>query len=195
MSSLAEPADRRRLSRTPPGAGSRLATTALLVVGAVVAFVIAGRLVAALLGWEIAPLTVLSTLSGELIASLLLVVAILVLAALVSMIPGEVRRSLWVPGERGGVLVSLAALQRLAEATARENPDVVRVRARLRERDGAPVGSLRVDARPLADATRVADDVKRRVQTEIDLVLGLRRADVEVASRALRVSQLKRYLP
>jgi hypothetical protein len=161
----------------------------------VAALVIAGRLLAALVGVEIAPLAALSTLSGELIASLLLAVAILVLAALVSMIPGEARRTLWVNGERGGVLVSLASLQRLAEATALENADVVRVRARLRERDGAPVGSLRLYARPLADAARVGDDVKRRVQTEIDLVIGRRVTDVEVAPKVLRVSQLSRYLP
>ncbi len=160
-----------------------------------VAFILAGRLLAALLGWEIAHLAALSTLSGELLAALLLAVAILVLAALVAMIPGQRQRSLWVRGEGGGVLVSLAALQRLAEAAALENPDIVRVEARLRERDGAPTGSLRLYARPLADAGRVGSDVKTRVQREIDLVVGRRVTDVEVTPTVLRVSQLARYLP
>lgn len=167
----------------------------VLIAGGVVSLLLAGRLLAALLGWEIVPLAALSTLSGELLAALLLTVAILALAALVAMIPSQRQRVLWVPGERGGVCVPLAALQRLAEGAALKHPDVVRADVRLRERDGAPVGSLRLYARPLADAGRVAADVKARAQREIDLVIGRAVADLEVDPKVLRVNQLVRYLP
>ncbi len=192
---LAEPHKRGSVSRTIPGKGSRLAAAALLVLGGVAALLLAARLVAALAGWEIAGLSSLSAIEGEFLAAAVLFILIIVLAALISMIPAQEQRSLWLGGEHGGVLVPLAALQRLAEAEALRHPDVVRAEARLRERDGAPAGRLTVYARPLADVTRVSGDVQARVRAELDHAIGRDTTAVDVRTTVLRVNQLTRYLP
>jgi hypothetical protein len=72
---------------------------------------------------------------------------------------------------------------------------VVRAEARLRERDGAPHGSVRLYARPLVDAARVRGEVEAQVRTAIDKVTGRETTRVAVKPTVLRVGQLKRYLP
>lgn len=188
-------ADRPKSSQTAPSARVRLATGALLVVGGVFAVVLAVSFAAAVLGWDFAPMDSLASTGGHGLRAVLLVAALVILAGLVLIIPRQGERSLWLRGEHGGVLVSLAALQRIAEATALRHPEVVRAEARLRERDGAPYGSVRLFARPLADAARVRGEVEAQVRTAIDLVIGRETARIAVKPTVLRVGQLKRYLP
>ncbi len=167
----------------------------MLVIGGILAALVAVRLVAAIAGWEVSSLNSVASAWGYAVRAALLCVALVVLAALIAAVIGRGQRSLWLRGERGGVLVSLEALQRLAEATALGDPDVVRAEAHLRDRDGAPYGSMHLYARPLADAARVRRDVEAEVRAAIDLLIGREAAQVAVKPTVLRVSQLKKHLP
>lgn len=173
----------------------RLAASALLIIGGVLAVLVVVRLGAAVFGWDIASLDSMTASLGHVARAVLLGLAFAVLAVLVMAVPRQGERSLWLRGERGGVLVPLAALQRLAEATALRHPEVVRAEVRLRERDGAPHGSVRLYARPLADVARVRGDIDVEVRAAIDLVIGREATQLDVKPTVLRVRQLKRYLP
>lgn len=165
------------------------------MLGGVGFLLLAARLVAALAGWSMPPITAISAAQGEFLASVALVIAIVALAALISMVPMQQERLLWLRGEHGGVLVPLAALERLATAEALQHADVVKAEARLTELDGAPAGQVKVYARPLADSASVSGDVQVRVRRELHKVLGREARAVEVRITVLRVEQLKRYLP
>lgn len=188
-------ADRPKPSQTAPAASVRLATAVLLAVGGIFATVLAVSFAAAVLGWDFTPMDPLMSAGGHVVRAVLLVAALVILAGLVLSIARHGERSLWLRGEHGGVLVSLAALQRIAEATALRHPEVVRAEARLRERDGAPYGSVRLYARPLVDAARVRGEVEAQVRTAIDRVTGRETTRIAVKPTVLRVRQLKRYLP
>lgn len=188
-------ADRPKPSQTAPAASVRLATTALLVIGGIFAMVLAVSFAAAVLGWDFAPMDRLVSTGGHVVRVVLLCAALIILASLVLIIPRHGEHSLWLRGEHGGVLVSLAALQRIAEAVALRHPEVVRAEARLRERDGAPYGSVRLYARPLVNAARVRGEVEAQVRMAIDLVIGRETTRIAVKPTVLRVRQLKRYLP
>jgi len=192
---LAQVADRPKPSQTAPAASVRLATAVLLAVGGIFATVLAVSFAAAVLGWDFTPMDPLMSAGGHVVRAVLLVAALVILAGLVLSIARHGERSLWLRGEHGGVLVSLAALQRIAEATALRHPEVVRAEARLRERDGAPYGSVRLYARPLVDAARVRGEVEAQVRTAIDRVTGRETTRIAVKPTVLRVRQLKRYLP
>jgi hypothetical protein len=168
----------------------------LLIVGGIFALVLAVSFAVAVLGWDRTPMDSLLSVGGHALRAVLLCGALVILAGLVLLVmPRQRERFLWVRGEHGGVLVSLAALQRIAEGAALRHPEVVRAEARLRERDGAPYGSLRFYARPLADAARVRSDVDAQVCGAIDHVIGRQETRLVVKSTVLRVRQLKRYLP
>lgn len=188
-------ADRPKPSQTAPAASIRLATAVLLAVGGIFAAVLAVSFAAAVLGWDFTAMDPLLSTGGHVVRAVLLVVALVILAGLVLIIARHGERSLWLRGDHGGVLVSLAALQRIAEAAALRHPEVVRAEARLRERDGAPHGSVRLYARPLVDAARVRGEVEAQVRTAIDKVTGRETTRVAVKPTVLRVGQLKRYLP
>jgi hypothetical protein len=189
-------ADRPKPSQTAPGASVRLAAAVLLLVGGIFVLVLAASLGAAALRRDLAPVDLVMSRGGHALWAVLLCAALVILAGLVLItVPRQRERVLWLRAEHGGVLVSLAALQRIAEAAALRHPEVVRAEARLRERDGAPYGSVRLYARPLVDAARVGGDVETQVRAAIDLVIGREATRVAVKPTVLRVRQLKRYLP
>lgn len=166
-----------------------------MAVGGVAAALLAVSFAAAVFGWDFMPMDSLMSTGGHVVRAVLLCAALVILAGLVLIVSRHGERSLWLRGEHGGVLVSLAALQHIAEATALRHPEVVRAEARLRERGGAPYGSVRLYARPLVDAARVRGEVETQVRTAIDLVIGRETTRIAVRPTVLRVRQLKRYLP
>lgn len=147
------------------------------------------------MGWEGATLSLLPQTWGPLPTAGLLVVAVLAVAVLISLLPGRRHRMTWLPAERGGVLVSLDALERLAVEACSSHPEVVRVRVGVRPGDGAPTGALRLWLRPLADGERVATDIRETTERDLEALLGRPLSQVEVRPTVLRVDQLKRYLP
>lgn len=193
-SRLAEPLDIRSLSRPSPGWAARIAALVLLLAGGVAALLLAIRLAAALSGWRGGSWNLITQGLGLYLTAIILVLVILLLAVLMSLLPGRRKRVAWLAAERGGVLVSLDALQHIAAASAREHPDVVTARVQLRQGDGAPDGKLRVWLRPLA-VDHVAAEIGRAVETELQAMLGRRLAHFEVEPHVVRVDQLKRYLP
>jgi hypothetical protein len=167
----------------------------LLVLGGVGALLVAARLVAALAGWGLPTPAAVTAAEGGILAACGLLILILVIAALLSSLPVQRQSALRLSGDHGGVVVPLAALRSLVEGAALRHPDVVRAEARLREHDGAPVGSVKLFARPFVDAARLRDDVQARAGAELGRVLGREAAVVKVHATVLRVDQLKRYLP
>ena len=193
--SLTQAADRPKPSQTAPAASVRLASAVLLVIGGILAMVLAVSFAAAALGWDFATMDRLVSTGGHVVRVVLLCSALIILASLILIIPRHGEHSLWLRSEHGGVLVPLPALQQIAEAAALRHPEVVRAEARLRERDGAPYGSVRLYARPLVNATRVRGEVEAQVRTAIDMVIGRKTTGIAVKPTVLRVRQLKRYLP
>ncbi len=188
-------ADSSRPRREAPAGGVRLATTLLLLIGALVGLVLAVLLGAALLGWSDAvPGSLVARGSYE-VRALLYGIALLALAGLVAVALRRGERSLWLRAPHGGVLVSLPTLEWVAETNAVRHPDVVRARARLRERGGAPQGSLKIYARPLADAAGVQREVDAKVARQLSRIVGREVTGVTVQATVLRVGQLKKYLP
>lgn len=174
--------------------GARLAALALLLVGGLAALFLAARLIAALFAWQGATLSLVPQAWGPLVTAGLLVVAILSLAVLISLLPGRRHRMTWLPAERGGVLVSLDALERIAVQTCDRHPEVVRAHVDVRSGDGAPTGALRLWLRPLADGERIATEIRETTAIEVEALLGRPLSRFEVRPIVLGVDQLKRYL-
>jgi hypothetical protein len=172
---------------------ARLAALVLLLVGGVAALLLAVRLAAALAGWRGGSWHLVTQGLGLYLTVIVLVLGILVLALLISLLPGRRRRVAWLAAERGGVLVSLDALQHIVAASVGQHPDVVRAQVQLRRADGAPGGRLRLWLRPLS-AEQVGAEIGRAAQAELQELLGRRLAHFQIEPHVLRVEQLKRYL-
>jgi hypothetical protein len=167
----------------------------LLVGGGLLALAVAAFLVASALDLR---LSLIDDLTAPALARLLWIVALLlvalILVALLWIVLRRGERTLWLRGEHGGILVPMAALERLATATAQSHPDVVRAQVDLREGDGAPRGRVVLYARPFADKARLAREVDDRVMAALDDVIGRDATRLDVRTKVLHVTQLKRYL-
>jgi hypothetical protein len=172
-----------------------VATFVLLVAAGFVALLFAMRLTAAAFDFAFSPFTYLGIPADHAARAWLLAGVVIVLAVLVWLVLRHGEETLWLPGDAGGVLVPAAALAGLAEETACRHPEVVRAEAVLRIREGAPGGTMRVYARPLADPARLAAEVEPAVRERLTRVVGVAPARLVVRPRILSVPQLKRHLP
>jgi hypothetical protein len=175
----------------------------LLLAGAVAALFVAVRLAAAAAGSGFSPAETIPGLDdGGLTAALALlgVAAVIVLLSLL-LRDDEPRLCLENADPRddlalsGAVLVSAGALEGAVEAAAFDHPEVLRVRAAARGDARLLRLDVRVAARPLADASRVGDDVRRRAEAAVrPLVAGVP-VEVKARTKVLSVRRLARYLP
>jgi len=187
--------DSRRPSGVAAAAITRVAAFVLLIVAGLVALLFAVRLTAAALGSAFSPFPYLGVPAEHGLRAWLLAAAVIVLGVLVWLVLRHGDEALWLPGEAGGVLVSAAALTRLAEQAACRNPEVVRAAVVLRVRQGAVGGMVRVYGRPLADRARLAAEVELAVRERLSRVVGRAPGRLVVRPRILTVPQLKRHLP
>jgi hypothetical protein len=153
------------------------------------------RLTAAAFGSDFSPLRASPFGSDHAALGWLLAAVVAALVVLVWLVLRDADEELWLPGTRGGVLVSAAALERLAEEAAARDPDVVRAEADLVVRGGSLGGVVRVYGRPLGDAGHLAGRVGEAVGGALAAVVGSAALDVKVKPRILAVRQLARYLP
>jgi len=153
------------------------------------------RLTAAAFDCDFSPLVALPFGRDHAVLAWLLAALIATLVALVWLVVRDARDELWLAGERGGVLVSAGALERLAEEAAARDPEVVRAEADLSVRRGVLRGRVRVYGRPLGDADRLARLVGEAVGGALAAAVGAAAVDVRVTPRILSVRQLARYLP
>ena len=176
-------------------ASTRYATFVLLLAGAIVALLFAMRLVAAAFSCDFSPFPYLylpedpgrppgfSWPPSPSVGLLLWLV----------LRHGEA--TFWLRHDGGGVLVPVAALQRLVEQAAARHPEVVSAEASLRVSGGRLGGVVRVYGRPLADPARLAAEVEPLVVRRLFVIAGADAAPVTVRPRILTVPQLKRHLP
>jgi hypothetical protein len=186
---------RAPLDGAPAPAGAGFAAFVLLLAGAVAAALLAVALAAGALNSSFSPLLHLGLPATHAAHAWLLLGAMTVLAVLVWLILRADEETLWLPGAEGGVLVPAAALQGLAERAACRHPEVVRAEARLRMRQGALRGTLRLYCRPLVVAESVRAKVEPVVRDELTAAAGAPLGTLVVRSHVLAVRQLKRHLP
>jgi hypothetical protein len=172
-----------------------VAAFVLLAVAGLVALLFAMRLTAAAFGCDFSPFRHLGITADHGTRAWLLAGVAAALTVLVWLVLRHGEETLWLPGDSGGVLVSAAALQRLAEVSACTHPEVVRAEARLRMREGVVCGSVRVYGRPLADPARLVTEVEPAVRERLTRTVGAAPARLVVRPRVLTVPQLARYLP
>lgn len=193
--SLARPADTVGPRGWRPF-GARLAAAAVLIVAGALALALAAYLLALVLGWD-------AVRVGDEVASwshwlrALLLGVFFGALGLLTWAAASRRGERWLRlgADHGAVFVSLAALQRLAAATALRDPDVIGAEARLRDQDGAPAGRLRLQVRPLVDAAPLAEHVGAEARVALDAVIGREATRLDVATTVLTVQQLKDRLP
>lgn len=153
------------------------------------------RLTAAAFDCDFSPLASLPVGRDHAALAWLAAALLAALVVLVWLVLRDAHEELWLVGERGGVLVSADALERLAEEAAARDPDVVRADADLHVSGGRLRGRVRVYGRPLGDAGRLAGAVDAAVGGALAAAVGTAAVDVRVKPRILSVRQLARYLP
>jgi hypothetical protein len=174
---------------------TRYATFALLLAGGIVALLFAVRLVAVAFDSGFSPFPYLYLPEDQGTVAWLLVAAVAVIGLLVWLVMRHGEATVWLPHDTGGVLVPVAALQRLMEQAAARHPEVVRAEAHVRTNGDRLGGVVRVYGRPLADPARLAAEVEPLVVRRLFVITGADPAPVTVKPRVLKVPELKRYLP
>lgn len=155
------------------------------------------RLVAVALERDFSPFPYI-TPGGHALLAWLLVLAMAGLAGLIWLVLRHDADALWLasPAGDGGVLAPNEDLERLAASAAgRSHPDVLRAEVELSTRGPDLRGGVTVWARPLADTGVVGGAVDAAVRRQLSRLTGRQLARLDVRVRALKVTQLARYLP